>query len=408
MNISLFIMIVSGDINILVETKAMDAGVRTLIKHTKGKEFFLLCLVFIIFTILGSTVGLFEQSFCFYPILMPVFLKSNIDAMLAAYTLYPATMFGSMFSLSVPSSVVLASYLSGIHFTDGIVFRLIALVFGIAIMIGYFYYYHRKVKLNPEKSVVYNVRNKLIEQFIKKNEEDNDNNNNEENKNLLLNDENEEEKEKIEFTWTRIVSLILFFAGFIFLIIGVSVFGWYFEQMSAFFFGISIVLMFLSREGQHKSIKIFTKGMGDIVSVCLIIGICRGIYLTLDEGKINDTLLNSLSKLFEGVAKEVFALVMIFAFLILGFFIPSASGLATLSMPIFSPLADIVNVPRNLVVNAYMFSQRLLGLISPTSLVLIACQISGIPFNSWLRFSYPICLILLVYLIILILINSAL
>ena len=37
MNISLFIMIVSGDINILVETKAMDAGVRTLIKHTKGK-----------------------------------------------------------------------------------------------------------------------------------------------------------------------------------------------------------------------------------------------------------------------------------------------------------------------------------------------------------------------------------
>ena len=209
MNISLFIMIVSGDINILVETKAMDAGVRTLIKHTKGKEFFLLCLVFIIFTILGSTVGLFEQSFCFYPILMPVFLKSNIDAMLAAYTLYPATMFGSMFSLSVPSSVVLASYLSGIHFTDGIVFRLIALVFGIAIMIGYFYYYHRKVKLNPEKSVVYNVRNKLIEQFIKKNEEDRDNNN-EENKNLLLNDENEEEKEKIEFTWTRIVSLILF------------------------------------------------------------------------------------------------------------------------------------------------------------------------------------------------------
>ena len=178
--------------------------------------------------------------------------------------------------------------------------------------------------------------------------------------------------------------------------------------MSAFFFGISIVLMFLSREGQHKSIKIFTKGMGDIVSVCLIIGICRGIYLTLDEGKINDTLLNSLSKLFEGVAKEVFALVMIFAFLILGFFIPSASGLATLSMPIFSPLADIVDVPRNLVVNAYMFSQRLLGLISPTSFVLIACQISGIPFNSWLRFSYPICLILLVYLIILILINSAL
>ena len=98
---------------------------------------------------------------------------------------------------------------------------------------------------------------------------------------------------------------------------------------------------------------------------------------------------------------------MIFVFLVLGFFIPSSSGLATLSMPIFAPLADVVNVSRTLVINSFMFSQRLLGLISPTSLVLLACQISGIPFNSWIKFSYPITLILLVYLVVLILINSA-
>ena len=109
-----------------------------------------------------------EQLFCFYTILMPVFLKSNIDGILAAYSLYPATMIGSMFSMTMPASVVIASYLSGINFTDGLVFRLIALIFRTAIMIRYFYYYHRKVKLNPNKSVVYNVRNKLIEQFIKK------------------------------------------------------------------------------------------------------------------------------------------------------------------------------------------------------------------------------------------------
>ena len=168
MNISLFIMIISGDINILVETKAMDAGIRALIKHTKGKEFLLLCLVFIIFTILGNTIGTIEQSFCFYPILMPVFLESNIDGILAAYSLYPATMIGSMFATTMPASVVIASYLSGIHFTDGLVFRLISVIGGTAIMIGYFYYYHRKVRLNPTKSVVYSIKDNLINQFIKK------------------------------------------------------------------------------------------------------------------------------------------------------------------------------------------------------------------------------------------------
>jgi len=218
----------------------------------------------------------------------------------------------------------------------------------------------------------------------------------------------EEGKEIIEFTWTKKVSLILFGLGFIIMVIGVAFFSWYFEEMCALFFGISIILIILSGESQEKSISIFTKGAGDIIGVCFIIGICRGIYFTLEDGKINDSMLYGLSLLFEGVDKKIFAIIMIFVFLILGFFIPSSSGLATLSMPIFAPLADVVDVKRTLVINAFMFSQRLLGLISPTSLVLIACQLSGIPFNRWVKFIFPFCLIMLIYLIILILINSAL
>ena len=396
MNISLFIMIISGDINILVQTKAMECGIRALIKCTKGKEFLLLCLAYIFFSICGTTIGMIEQSFCFYQILMPVYLESGIDGMVGAFSIYPGTMIGSMFSLCMPASVVLASYLAGIHFTDGLVFRLISLIIGTIITIGYFYFYHRKVKLNPDKSLVYDMKDKLIDKFINKVEEgeekkelkdknikntsinDDDNNGDnfkEENEYLLSG--TQPEKEIIKFTWTRIVSLILFILGFIMLIIGVSVFGWYFEQMSALFFGISILLMLLSGESQEKAISIFTKGAGDIVSVCLIIGICRGIYFTLEDGSINDSMLYGLSKLFGGVAKKSFALIMIFVFLILGFFIPSSSGLATLSIPIFSPLADVVNVKRYLVINSFMFSQRLVGLISPTSLVLIACNCLG-------------------------------
>ena len=410
-NISLFIMIIAGNINILVTTKAMEAGIRELIRCTKGKEFFLFCLIFIFFTICGSTIGMIEQSFCFYQILMPVFLKSDLDGMLAAFSLYPATMIGSMFSISMPASVVIASQLSGIQFTDGLLFRLIGLIFGTALILGYFYCYHRKVKKNPEKSLVFDLKKSLENKFIKKNEEEEGENkekNKEENDNLILNKELEEEKNIVEFTWARKISLFIFILGFIILIIGVAVFSWYFEEMNALFFGISIILMILSGENEEKSISIFTKGAGDIIGVCFVIGICRGIYFTLEDGKINDSMLNGLSKLLDGVNKQLFAIIMIFIFLILGFFIPSSSGLATLSMPIFSPLTDVVNVSRTLVINAFMFSQRLLGLISPTSLVLIACQVSGVPFNRWVKFIFPFCAIMLIYLIILILINSAL
>lgn len=43
MNISLFIMIISGDINILVETKAMECGIRALNKMYKRKRIFAFC-----------------------------------------------------------------------------------------------------------------------------------------------------------------------------------------------------------------------------------------------------------------------------------------------------------------------------------------------------------------------------
>ena len=152
MNISLFVMIMSGSINILVEIKAMDAGIQALIKCTKGKEFLLLCLVVAVFTILSTTIGLIEQCFCFYQILMPVFLKTDIDPMLALFSIYPVTLIGTMFSLCYPASVVFASYLSGINFTEGLIFRLISLILVFIITIGYLYYYHRKVRLNPEKS----------------------------------------------------------------------------------------------------------------------------------------------------------------------------------------------------------------------------------------------------------------
>ena len=103
---------------------------------------------------------------------MPVLLKSDIDGMLAAFSIYPGTMIGSMFSISMPASVVLASYLSGIQFTDGLYFRLIGLIFGTALILGYFYYYHRKVKLNPEKSFVYDLKKSLENKFIKNKEEE--------------------------------------------------------------------------------------------------------------------------------------------------------------------------------------------------------------------------------------------
>ena len=183
------------------------------------------------------------------------------------------------------------------------------------------------------------------------------------------------------------------------------VLDWWFEHMAAVFLGFSIILIVLLGRGEYKGIEVFVKGAGDFVGVSMIIGIARGINITLEEGKISDTLLNALSNGVSGFPKIIFAVLMLIIFMVLGTFISSSTGLAILAMPIFSPLADEVNLARKVVVNTYMFGQYYAGIVTPTGLVLIALQMVGIPYNYWIKFIWPYMIIFLVFLVILIIVD---
>ena len=157
---------------------------------------------------------------------------------------------------------------------------------------------------------------------------------------------------------------------------------------------------------RRKAIEVFTRGTGNFCGVALVIGIARGINLTLTEGNISDTILYSLSNSLGNLPKVIFAIIMIFIFLFLGIFIQSSSGLAVLSMPILAPIADQVGCSRAVVVNAFMFGQNLITMVAPTGMILIVLQLIGIKFNFWVKFMWPMMVILFVYIIILIIINT--
>jgi uncharacterized ion transporter superfamily protein YfcC len=77
--IMVFLMVMGGDLNLLIEMNALSSGMAALSRKTRGKEFLLLILVFIIIAIGGTTYGMMEEILAFYPILMPIFLKSGFD-----------------------------------------------------------------------------------------------------------------------------------------------------------------------------------------------------------------------------------------------------------------------------------------------------------------------------------------
>jgi uncharacterized ion transporter superfamily protein YfcC len=87
---------------------------------------------------------------------------------------------------------------------------------------------------------------------------------------------------------------------------------------------------------------------------------------------------------------------MLFIQSILNFFIPSGSGQAFVTMPLMAPIGDLVGVSRQVSVLAYQFGDGLMNMIVPTNAVLMGILgLSGISYDRWFRFIYPVILKLL-------------
>ena len=108
-------------------------------------------------------------------------------------------------------------------------------------------------------------------------------------------------------------------------------------------------------------------------------------------------MLYTASKLASHVSGPVFIIVMMFIYFVLGFVVPSSSGLAVLSMPILAPLADTVGIPRSVVVMAYQFGQYAMLFLAPTGLVMATLQMLDMKYSHWLKFVWPVVLFLLIF-----------
>ena len=383
-NIMLFVFILGGIIGIINKIGAFDAGMAALSKRTKGKEFLLVTLVFVLTTLGGTTFGLAEETIAFYPILMPIFLLSGFDVLTCIAAIYMGSSIGTMFSTINPFATVIASNAAGISFTEGLTFRIVTLVLASIITLAYMYWYAKKVNKDATKSYVYADKEEIHKRFL---------------------GEYDSNSEK-EFTWRRRLCLLIFATAFPVLIWGVSRGGWWFEEMSALFLGVALLLMFFSGLSEKDAVNTFIAGAGDLVGVVLTIGLARSINIVMDNGFISDTLLYYSTEFVAGMGKGTFAIAQLLIFSVLGFFIPSSSGLAVLSMPIMAPLADTVGLSREVVINAYNWGQGWMSFITPTGLILVTLEMAGTTFDKWLKYILPLMGIIGVFSAVMLVINT--
>jgi uncharacterized ion transporter superfamily protein YfcC len=366
------VLIIGGLIGIMNLTGAFDAGIFWLVNKLKGQEYILIILTTTLVALGGTTFGFAEETLAFFPILIPVFIAAKYDAMVGLACIFLGSSVGTMCSTTNPFSTIIASDAAGINWTTGLYGRILMFSTCVAISILYILRYAKKIKKDPTKSLIFDQKEAMEAHFG-----------------------HLSKGEIVPLTNKLKLILFVFASCFIIMIIGVALLDWWFIEMTSVFLVGAIAIGFIAKINESDFVNSFSKGAGELLGVAFIIGIARGVSILMDDGLISDTVLYDASALIEGMNKGVFANALFFIYNGLSFFIPSSSGMAVLTMPIISPLADTVGIGREVIVNAYQYGMGLFAIINPTGLILASLAIVKIGFDRWMKFVMPLVIVLI-------------
>lgn len=371
-DVALFVLMIGGFIGVVTSTGAIDAGIKRAMVRLKGQEKWMIPILMGLFALGGTTEGMAEETLAFYVLLTPVMIAAGYDALTAVAVILLGAGIGVLGSTVNAFSTVIASDAAGIPFTDGLPLRFVILGLTFAATVAYVMRYAAHVKANPSRSLVFDLKADNEAHFLTK-----------------------ADALSVNFTGLHKIVLVLFGATFAVMIWGVSLGGWWMAEMSGLFLFAGIGIGLIGRLGEKGLVKAFVDGARDLLGVALIIGLARGIVVVMDAGHLTDTILNWAEGTVAGLNEIVFINVMYWIQVVLSFFVPSTSGLAVLSMPILAPVSDFAGVSRSLVVTAFQSAEGVVNLVTPTSAVVMGgLAIARVPYDRWLRFVWPLLLVL--------------
>ncbi len=167
--------------------------------------------------------------------------------------------------------------------------------------------------------------------------------------------------------------------------------GWDIAEMTGLFLVMSTGAGVLSGHSLTDTCKMFMNGARDILQGALVMCFARTIALLMTTSNTLDVFVYGISKI-AGAFPPTLAIVGIFiAGMLLNFPINSGSGQMTATMPIMSPLADILHVSKQGAVLATQFGDGWSNTIYPTNASYMATMaVAKVNWVDWLKFQFPL------------------
>ncbi|MCF8296509.1 MAG: AbgT family transporter [Saprospiraceae bacterium] len=441
-DIIIFILMIGGAFWIMNSSRAIDVGILAFLKLTKKLERFrvlkklgvnniVMVLIMTMFSIFGAVFGMSEETIAFVIILVPLSISMGYDSIVGVCLVYVAAHLGFAGAMLNPFTIGIAQGLSDIPIFSGLEYRFVCWLIINFIGFSFILLYARRVKRNPNKSIMYEA-----DEYWRKRKA---NDNNEEmnyytpksawityfitligivifsfiykKTTLTIGDDYSVILPIIPYSAALFAVLgfislkksvhffILTLLAFtiIYLIIGVMGYQWYVMEIGTLFFALGILSGIAINKSANEISILFIEGVKDILNAALIVGLAGGIIVILTDGKIVDSIMNSLAGSMQGVGKTGSVGIMYVIQTAINIIIPSGSAKAALTMPIMAPFSDLIGVSRQATVMAFQFGDGFTNMITPTSGVLLgALGVAKVPYEKWVKWILPLMIILIV------------
>lgn len=344
-----FILIVGGSFQVITKTGAITSGMGRVVRRFKNKDILIIPIAMVLFALGGTSFGMAEETLPFFAIFMPIMMAMGFDSMTAFMVVFVGARTGYIASTINPFNVLIAQGILGIQGNPQLWLRMIAWVVLTAVAITWVVLYARRVKKNPESSITFE------DDIAKKVEFAAD-----------------ESALDAEFTGRQKGVLAVFIAGMCLIIWGLVTQGWYMNEISAVFLAMGLLAGVIAGFSQDVIAQEFVAGIAVFAFSAIVVGLARGILVIASDGMIIDTILNALATGLGGIPAVLFTTLLYAVENLLAILVPSSSGLAALTAPIFGPLTELMGLNPEAAVWALSMGSATMSLICPTSAILVA------------------------------------
>jgi len=360
------VLIIGGMFGIMSDSGAIDAGLERLLNSVRGNIYVLVPILMIVFAAGSTFLGLASEYLLVIPIMVIMANRLGLSNVIGLAIVTVAVKAGYLSSVTNPVPLSIAQPLVGLQIFSGATFRLVSFVIFLAVGIAFVLLQIRRERLTS--SVVHQVEHRPL-------------------------------------STRHMLVLSILAIGVVFLVYGSNRWHWTHHELSAYYIFLSVLMAAAGGLRPSEAADSFVGGMKKILMASMLIGVASAVAVTLEQGRILDSIVHGLTGLIGQDNSAISAVGMFGSQLMLDFLIPSTSGQAAVSMPILGPLGQLSGVQPQTTVLAFLFGNGITNMLTPTSGTLLAYLATAqVGWAEWARFIVRLWAIFIVIAIVLLVI----